>query len=120
MRWLLDQGLPRATTLLLAAAAHDAIHVGEIDMAAASDAEILLFGQSSERIIVTLDADFHALLAASNASKPSVIRIRKEGCKAPELSQLILRAARHFRKELEKGCVTTILNDKIRIRTLPL
>jgi len=39
MRWLLDQGLPRATTLLLAAAAHDAIHVGEIDMAAASDAE---------------------------------------------------------------------------------
>lgn len=40
MRWLLDQGLPRATTLLLAAASHDAIHVGEIGMAAASDASL--------------------------------------------------------------------------------
>lgn len=120
MRWLLDQGLPRGTTRLLDAAAHDAIHVGDIGMAAASDSEILNFGELHNRIVVTLDADFHALLAASRASKPSVVRIRKEGCKAPGLFQLILRVASHFQKELEKGCVMTVLNDKIRLRRLPL
>ena len=41
MRWLLDQGLPRSTAAFLQQASHDAVHVGEIGMAAAVDAAIL-------------------------------------------------------------------------------
>ena len=79
MRLLLDQGLPRSAAGLLRNSGIDAIHVGEIGMAAAKDAEILQYASNEDRAVVTLDADFHALLALSSASQPSVIRGRLEG-----------------------------------------
>ncbi len=120
MRWLLDQGLPRGTVSLLASVAQDAIHVGDIGFSSATDAEILREAAKQSRVVVTLDADFHSLLATNSATKPSVIRIRKEGCKAPEAAKLIMLAAERFRVELESGCVITILDSKIRIRNLPI
>jgi predicted nuclease of predicted toxin-antitoxin system len=39
-------------------------------------------------IVVTLDADFHAILAVSRASTPSVIRIRMQGLDALEVVEL--------------------------------
>lgn len=69
----------------------DALHVGDLGMASASDLEILADGREQRRIVVTLDSDFHALLALSGSSKPSVIRIREEGLKAAALCRLILQ-----------------------------
>src|SRR5687768_9912917 len=73
MRLLLDQGLPRAAAALLRQAGIDTVHVGEIGYAAATDASILEHGRNEERVVVTLDADFHALLARTGAPSPSVI-----------------------------------------------
>jgi predicted nuclease of predicted toxin-antitoxin system len=43
MKLLLDQGLPRSTVSQLSKTRIEAVHVGEIGMAAAEDAEILAF-----------------------------------------------------------------------------
>jgi len=40
---------------------------------------------------VTLDADFHTLMVRSNATNPSVVRIRVEGLKTPALIALLNR-----------------------------
>lgn len=120
MRWLLDQGLPRSAAAILNDAHEDAIHVGDVGMGEAPDLTILRHGFSENRIIVTLDADFHAWLALSGSSKPSVIRIREEGMKGPQLAALLLRIAGQFKTELHSGCVMTFLGGKIRYRALPL
>lgn len=120
MRRLLDQGLPRGATRLLTERRHNALHVGDIGMSVASDVEILQFSAKNERVVVTLDADFHALLARSSAGKPSVIRIRVEGCKAPRLVDLLIIAAEKFASDLKDGCAITILNGKFRLRRLPI
>ncbi len=72
MRLLLDQGLPRSTVLHLLNAGIEAVHVGERSLATASDAKILDIARQESMIVVTLDADFHALL--SQADSQSVPR----------------------------------------------
>ncbi|OLP18701.1 hypothetical protein BST81_09270 [Leptolyngbya sp. 'hensonii'] len=78
MKLLLDQGLPLSAAALLRDANIDTIHVGEIGMSEAEDADIIQRARDEERVVVTLDADFHALLALDVATTPSVIRIRIE------------------------------------------
>ena len=70
MKLLLDQGLPRSTVLHLHNAGIEAIHVGDSGLATASDSTILAFGSQEGLVVVTLDADFHALLALSGATGP--------------------------------------------------
>jgi predicted nuclease of predicted toxin-antitoxin system len=62
MNLLLDQGLPRSAAPLLRRQGVDAIHVGDIGMATAADAAILALGRQERRVVVMLDADFHALM----------------------------------------------------------
>jgi predicted nuclease of predicted toxin-antitoxin system len=87
MKLLLDQGLPRSAVTLLIEAGIDTIHVAEIGLSAANDTDILQKARDDERVVVTFDADFHALLALSVATSPSVIRIRIERLRAPALTR---------------------------------
>ncbi len=67
----------------------DTVHVSEIGYSTADDAAILQRGREEERIVITFDADFHALLALSRAITPSVIRIRIEGLYGKKTADLI-------------------------------
>ena len=84
MRLVLDQGLPRSAARILSAAGIDTVHVGDIGMAAAADTTILAYAEAEQRVVVTLDADFHALLALAGAPGPSVVRLRVEGMRGAE------------------------------------
>ena len=92
---LLDQGLPRSTTLHLRDAGLKADHAGDVGLAAAADGTILARARDHTQIVVTLDADFHAQLAHSGAAGPSVIRIRIEGLKGQQLADLLVRVLEH-------------------------
>lgn len=120
MKLLLDQGLARSAAGLLRTAGIDALHVGEIGYSTATDADILQRGRDGQRIVVTLDADFHTLLALSGATTPSVIRIRIEGLRAEMLAQLLLDVLPQCDEDLEQGAAVTVQNGKIRIRRLPI
>lgn len=120
MRWLLDQGLPRSVAFLLREAGHDAIHVGDIGMAAAKDRDLIVLASAEQRIIVTFDADFHSILASNRAVQPSVIRIREEGLKSDVITKLLVHMAGRFSSELLAGCLISYHNQKIRLRNLPL
>ena len=120
MKMLIDQGLPRSAATLLQGIGIDAVHVGDISMATAEDTEILQRGRDDQRIVVTLDADFHAHLALTGASTPSVIRIRIEGLRAEGLTALIQMLLPQCEAELEQGAVVTVQEGRIRIRRLPL
>lgn len=69
--FLIDQELPRSTADILRSQGVRATHVGELEMATATDEEILEYARSNALVIVTHDADFHALLALSGRNAPS-------------------------------------------------
>lgn len=81
MKLLLDQGLPRSAVGRLRELGVEAVHVGEIGMSGAQDTLILEHARHHGYAVVTLDADFHSILAEQQASEPSVVRLRIEGLK---------------------------------------
>lgn len=120
MKLLLDQGLPRSTVSQLSKTGIEAVHVGELGMAAASDAEILAFAKQHSYAVVTLDADFHTLLARSGAAGPSVIRVRIEGLRAVGLADLLKEVLGICEEDLGKGAMVSVAEKSVRVRRLPL
>jgi len=120
MKLLLDQGLPRSAAALLGNTGIDTIHVADIGMSQAEDAEIIERAKEEKRVVVTLDADFHALLALDEATAPSIIRIRIERLRAKALTDLLLMVIVKCADEIEQGSAITVEPNRIRIRCLPL
>ncbi|PNW38160.1 UNVERIFIED_CONTAM: hypothetical protein BEN50_15810 [Euhalothece sp. KZN 001] len=120
MKLLLDQGLPRSASTLLSAKGIDTIHVGEIGLSSAQDREILEKAGENGYVVVTLDADFHTLLAFTEEVYPSVIRIRIEGLRAEALTNLLVNTITECEQDLIEGSAVIIEPHRIRLRRLPL
>lgn len=89
-------------------------------MAEAEDEQILRRAAVEKRVVVTLDADFHMLLALSQAHQPSVIRIRVEGLRAVAFADLLQDVIRQCQPDLKKGAVVSVQKGRIRVRRLPI
>ncbi len=99
---------------------HECTHVGEIGMSKATDHEILARSAENRAMIVTLDADFHAMVAVSGAQGPSVIRLRIQGLDADGIVQIIQNVLSTFRADLESGALVTVKAHKITCHKLPV
>lgn len=75
MRFLVDAQLPPALARWLAANGHEAAHVGDLEMQAASDAAIWDYALSSSSTIVTKDEDF-AQRKTLSGNGPLVVWVR--------------------------------------------
>jgi len=117
---LLDQGLPRSAASLLRDEGWDVLHTGDTGLSRSTDRQILEFARNEQRVIITLDSDFHTILALTNASTPSVIRIRLEGLRGPDLALLIKKIWPRVEPQVKKGAMVTVTESGIRIRNIPV
>jgi predicted nuclease of predicted toxin-antitoxin system len=95
-------------------------HVGELGMARATDESILQAARERSAVVVTLDADFHSLLAAGRATAPSVVRIRIEGLKGEAVADILQQVVTAAGAELETGAAVSVSRARIAVRLLPL
>jgi predicted nuclease of predicted toxin-antitoxin system len=89
-------------------------------MSRATDDEIVAWALEQTAIVVTLDADFHAILAVTRASSPSVIRIRMQGLDAPAVAGLVQSVIAGFANELSAGSLVTVKANKTTCHKLPI
>lgn len=94
--------------------------MGDKGLATAKDSKILDFGRQEGLVVVTLDADFHALLALAGLSGPSVIRIRIEGLRGENLARLLVSVLQVCSDDLLKGAMVSVTENGVRIRRLPV
>ena len=120
MRFLLDQGLPRSAAHHLREAGLGAVHTAECGLARATDDEILEYARQHDRVAATLDADFHTTLAIEGADAPSVIRIRIEGLRGPELASLLIQVRSVCETDLAEGAAVSVKPGRIRVHRLPI
>lgn len=94
----------------------------EVGLTGADDPPILEYGRLESRAVITLDADFHTLLARTRASEPSVIRIRIEGLKSEPVADLIRQVVGQVEGEIAAGhnVVVSVTETAVRYRRLPL
>ncbi len=117
---VLDQGVPRDAATLFREAGFECVHVAEQGMSRAEDTEILEYARQRGATVLTLDADFHSILASSGARGPSFIRIRKEGLDAMAVFRLVESVLAWFSEDLALGCMITVKPPKISRHKLPV
>jgi predicted nuclease of predicted toxin-antitoxin system len=86
----------------------------------ASDEEIIAWSLERKATVVTLDADFHTILAVSRAIAPSVIRIRVQGLDAVAVVELVEKVITNFTGELSQGSLVTVKATKTTCHKLPI
>ena len=67
MKFLIDNNLSPLLAESLKAAGHDAVHVRDLGLQAATDEVVLEHARSQDQVLVSADADFGTLLARSGA-----------------------------------------------------
>lgn len=121
MRLLVDNNLSPRLCQVLADAGWDAAHVRSLGLRSATDQVGMEEARSGGRVLVSADTDFGALLAASHASKPSIVLVRRvAGRRVEELAGLLLANLPVIADDLDAGCVAVIEDASMRIRPLPI
>ena len=120
IRLLLDQGAPYRAARRLTEKGIDTIHVGDLGLSEVPDEAILRAARELNRIAVTFDADFHALMALSGASTPSVIFLRIQRLGDVAFSALIENVCAQLQEALSDGILVTVTSNGVRTRTLPV
>lgn len=91
MKFFVDNALSPHVAAALRGAGHDAIHVIDYGMHAATDEAIFERAALESRVVVSADTDFGALLSLREATTPSVILSRGTSPKrAADQTALIL------------------------------
>ncbi len=121
MRFLIDNALPPKLAELLIAAGHDAVHVRTYGMQANTDDVILARALAENRVVVSADTDFGAILANQEANRPSFILFRDPNLLvASDFASMLLSVQAVLEPELAGGCVASFRNGRLRVRKLPL
>jgi predicted nuclease of predicted toxin-antitoxin system len=91
MRLLLDNNLSVRLVDVLATAGWDVVHVRSLGLQAAPDRVVLDTARQDGRTLISTDTDFGALLAATHATEPSVVLVRRlAGRRAEALAGILL------------------------------
>lgn len=120
MRLVIDMNLAPAWADHLGAAGHDAVHWSTVGAANAPDTEVMDWAARNDRVLITNDLDFGALLAASGDVSPSVVQVRSGSLALSEIGGIVLDALARAEEDLRAGALLTLDTGRARLRVLPL
>ena len=104
----------------LVAAGWNILRSVEVLPATASDHEILDWARRHERALITQDLDFSAQLALGGHSSPSVVTMRMAHTDPDTITSRLLEVLADLQTHLVQGCIATVDEARIRIRSLPI
>lgn len=121
MRFLVDQCLSVELAEALTDAGHDVTHLRNLGMQRAKDPEVLELARAEDRVLLSADTDFGALLARTGTTRPSVVLFRRPTGRQPsEQAAVLLCNLAQITEALDQGSVVVFEEARLRIRRLPI
>jgi predicted nuclease of predicted toxin-antitoxin system len=120
LRLLANMNISPETVKALQEKGLDIVRVSQILPVTSSDVEILDLARRENRIVVTQDLDFSALLALGGFDSPSLITIRMTVGDPGAVTQKLLELLPEIQDMLAKGCAVSVDDHSFRIRWLPI
>lgn len=124
MKFLLDENLSPRICSRLDEGGHEAVHVRDLGLAGASDLEVLARAADDGHVVITADTgDFGRELAATRATKPSILLLRQLPAvvRAADIASLLLaNLTDDVTSALTVGAFVVLTPQVIRVRYLPI
>ena len=120
MKLLVDMNLSPSWVGWLARHEFEVVHWSAIGAATAPDEHILAWARGHGFVVLTNDLDFSAILAATSDQTPSVVQLRAQDLLSEAAMQVVVRALRIHREDIERGALLSIDGGGTRVRMLPL
>jgi predicted nuclease of predicted toxin-antitoxin system len=120
MKVLLDMNLSPSWVGFLQQEGFEAAHWSAVGDIRAPDATIMSWARENGFIVFTHDLDFSALLAATQATGPSVVQLRTQDLLPEAIGHDIVRVLRLRATDLERGAIISIDKLASRVRVLPI
>lgn len=119
-RLLADMNISPKTVEALMQEGWDIVRVSRFLPKDASDQEILEFARREDRVVVTQDLDFSALLALGGYDRPSLITLRLSTSDPETVTRRLLEILPRIEQMLQEGCAVIVDDVAVRIRKLPI
>ena len=120
MRLLADVHIAPRTVHFLQSLGHDVLRVDEILPPTAPDTLIVKTANDTERVILTQDLDFSAIIALSGQTKPSLISLRLSSTRVDWVNTILANLLSQLEEITQAGCIVTVVDHTFRVRLLPI
>jgi len=120
LRFLADMNISPLTVRELKRHGWDIVRVSEVLDPKAKDSVILSFAGESNRVVITQDIDFSALLAVGGRTGPSVITLRLEEPRPLLVARRLAEVVSEMGTLLGKGIIVSVDETSARYRDLPI
>src|SRR4051812_15263009 len=111
--------MPAGAAALFLALGCECVHSSDLNMQRAADEEILRLSDARQSVIITLDSDFHTIIAVNSLTTPSVVRLRREGCRAEALVEILHPVLVSHSAEILAGTVISVQDRRVACHRLP-
>ncbi len=120
IRFLANMNISPKTVAVLQHHGWEMIRVSDLLPVDATDEEILELARREDRMVVTQDLDFSALLALSGYDRPSLITLRLSVSDPETVTRRLLEVVPRMEQFLREGYAVTIEDIAVRVRQLPI
>ena len=120
LRLLADMNLSPLTVESLQREGWDIVRVSNLLPVDATDREILELARREDRVVVTQDLDFSALLALGGHRWPSLVTLRLLVSDPERVARRLLQVLPRVEAALRDGSAVTVEDVAVRVRRLPI